>query len=114
MKDITLRTTREGDAAFVGLAGELRMELADRIYQEGKAQIDGGARYVFLDLGGVHFMDSASAGAFIRLERALDDTDGRLVLYGATPAVRKVFRLTGLDDRFEVVEDEAAARALLV
>lgn len=55
-----------------------------------------------LDLAAVDFLDSSGLGAVIALRKALPE-GRRLQLRGLTPNVDRVFRLTRMDQVFEII-----------
>ena len=67
--------------------------------------IDGGGPMVTLDLGGVEFMDSSGLGAVIALKKALPE-GRRMILRGLTPNVERVFRLTRMDQIFDIMSND--------
>ena len=112
MSDLQVKTKRDGDLGFLAVTGELRTEIAYELYAAAKGLLEDGAKHLLFDLGGVVFMDSASLATFIRLHGELEKASSRLVLYGASKAVRRVLDVSGLADRFLLADDEAGARAL--
>lgn len=77
------------------------------------AAIAAGAERVALDMSGVEFLASVGVRSLMKAARALSAKGGRLVVFGADDAARKVLRSTGVDQVIAVVEDEAAALAAL-
>ena len=55
-----------------------------------------------LDLTAVEFLDSSGLGAVIALKKALPE-GRRIILRGLTPNVERVFRLTRMDQVFEII-----------
>ncbi len=58
-----------------------------------------------LDLGAVEFLDSSGLGAVIALKKALPE-GRRMILRGLTPNVERVFRLTRMDQIFEILAND--------
>jgi anti-anti-sigma factor len=66
---------------------------------------DAGATSLLVDLSDVEFMCTAMLGELFRLKARLEEVQGQLILCGLTaPLVREVFRISGLDRHFEIVE----------
>lgn len=59
---------------------------------------------VVLDLGAVEFLDSSGLGAVIALKKALPE-GRRMRLRGLTPNVARVFRLTRMDQIFDILDE---------
>lgn len=59
-----------------------------------------------LDLANVNFLDSSGLGAVIALKKALPD-GRRMILRGLTPNVERVFRLTRMDQIFDLRADDS-------
>ncbi len=60
---------------------------------------------VVLDLSAVEFLDSSGLGAVIALKKALPQ-GRRMVLRGLTPNVERVFRLTRMDQIFDIMSND--------
>jgi anti-anti-sigma factor len=113
MSDLTVLGERVNDLLLLRLQGEASIEHIgelDRIAREGLAQ---GGRNVLVDLSGLAFMDSASAGAFLRLRGEVQDLGGRLILHSLPPVVGRMVERTRLDEALCIAADASAARALL-
>lgn len=110
----SLRVTGTVDGAFglLTLAGEARMEEVPLLEAEALRLRRAGALHLLLDCAGLVFMDSASIGAFLALERDATRAGGRLVLHGVPRPVERVLAGTGLSGRFLTALDERSARGL--
>ncbi len=60
------------------------------------------SRSLILDLTAVEFMDSSGLRVLLHLQRELSGDHGALVLLGPTEEVRKILKLTGLDQHLAV------------
>jgi anti-anti-sigma factor len=72
------------------------------------------ATSLILDLEAVEFMDSSGLRVLLHLQRELSADDGALVLLGPTEEVRKILKLTGLDQHLAVAGTLEQAQTLLV
>jgi anti-sigma B factor antagonist len=96
------------------LSGEIDFANATSLQERiSAACAEREARMLVLDVTGVEFMDSSGLRALLQLQRELADGDGGLVLLGATPQVRGILTLTGLDRQLPAVQTLAQARELL-
>lgn len=59
-----------------------------------------------LDLAAVEFLDSSGLGAVIALKKAMPD-GRRMILRGLTPNVERVFRLTRMDQIFDIIAGDS-------
>lgn len=108
-------TGGEGAPLLASLAGEVdyanAFSLQVRIAAACRRR---RARGLILDVSGVEFMSSCGFGAILNLQHELTCKRGGLVLCGATGALRKALRLTGLDRRLIMAQTPAQAQELLL
>lgn len=109
---LAVSSRREGAVGWISLRGEARMEEIHRLLEEAQKLGAAGARSLLLDCSGLVFMDSASIGAFMALDRDLSAAGGRLVLYAVPRPVERVLEATGLLGRFSTAPDEGQALVL--
>jgi anti-sigma B factor antagonist len=103
----------DGAVGILRLQGEVRAELVACLHEAASALRDQGARHVIVDFGGVVFIDSASVGEILRLEKDLGLAGGVVVLYALPRVAQRVLEVTGLANRFRIAPDEPRARAML-
>jgi anti-anti-sigma factor len=103
----------DGAVGTLRLQGEVRAELVTRLHDAAAALRAQGARHALLDFGGVAFIDSASVGEILRMEKDLGTDGGMVVLHSLPRVAKRVLEVTGLAGRFRITADEAAARAML-
>lgn len=113
MGDLTIDATRDGTVGVIRLKGEARLELIDTLRNEARRLAAAGAKHLLLVLVDVAFIDSASIGVVIELQKEIEGKGGTLVLVGITPRFRRMIEGMGLLGRFRTAPDEAAARKLL-
>ena len=91
--------------------GEAHVQLRDRV----KELIESGRRLFILNLADVPFMDSSGLGETAACKMRVSRHDGviKLVLRDRSK-VREVFKITGLDQAFEIFEDEGEALASFI
>jgi len=97
---VTVRTAPAGPE--LALTGELDFESAP----EFRSRLDcldlrAGERLV-LDLSGLEFCDSSGLSAFIAAQHRATDRGATLAVVNVPPAIRRLFRVTGLDQFFHV------------
>jgi anti-anti-sigma factor len=102
-------TTEEGEGQTrVALTGELDIASAPE-FEEGLAKVEAGAPSVLvLDLRQVEFIDSTGLRAVIAADERARSAGRRLVIVKGTAAVERVFTVTQLDQRLDIVDDPAS------
>ncbi len=87
------------DMASIQRIGDVLFPLIDR----------QNRREMILDFGPVEFMSSAALGVLLTLRQKMEKVNGRLVICGLRPELRKVFKLAAIDKLFEFYDTEEAA-----
>jgi anti-sigma B factor antagonist len=105
---LTLTTSQEEEAVRIELAGELDLSSA-LTFDEQLRRIEDEAdeRAVLLDLEGLKFMDSTGLRLIVNAHQRALKAGRRLAIVHASKTVRRIFRLTGMLDRLDIVEDKA-------
>ena len=76
---------------------------ADQIGKQLRALADApGTRFVTLDLKNVEYLTSTVLGHLVGLNKRLQTAGGRLTVENACPAVQEIFRVTQIDQVFDV------------
>jgi anti-sigma B factor antagonist len=97
------------DTVCVTLSGELDFARAytfDEEMRRLEAQRPGS---IVLDLRALNFLDSAGLGRVLALQRRANRDGRRLVVVRGCRAVERLFALTALDMRLEMVSEPRAA-----
>ena len=103
---LTLTTSHDQEAVRVALSGELDLSSALLFDEElRRIEADDLPRTLVLDLRKLKFLDSTGLrliwSAHARARRC-----GRMLkVVPGTDAVRRIFRLTGMNERLDIVED---------
>lgn len=92
-------------------AGRIDTTTSGPLDEAIRKTIDGGAREVVIDFGGVDYISSAGLRVFLVLAKRMRDLKGRLVLCGMAEPVRQVFHLAGFLPLFSVEPSRDAALA---
>jgi anti-sigma B factor antagonist len=100
----------EQQTQIVTVEGELDLTSADNLYRRGRTAIGRHARLLLLDLAKVSFCDSSGLCAFVRIANEADAAGCSYGLVAPQPMVRKVLRITGLDQRLPVFPTVEEAR----
>ena len=106
--DLTI-TTREAEGrTVVSVAGEIDVYTAPRLREEITELVAAGTYDIVIDMSEVEFLDSTGLGVLVGAHRRLRARDGSLNLVCPHERLLKVFRITGLDNVFDIhrsVED---------
>lgn len=103
-----LRTTREGDTARLAFTGELDLANAARVEEELAEVERAKPAHVVLDLRGLTFMDSTGLRIVTSADGRARGEGRRLTIVQGPEAVRRVFAITRLDERLEIVDDDSS------
>ena len=109
---MTLTTTTRGDVTVISLSGNL-MGGPDASALNTKLHelVDGGARRVVVDLGGVQFMNSSGLGLLIGGATTLRTAGGSLKIAAASEKILTLIKITKLGSVFETHPTVEAAVA---
>lgn len=81
-------------------------EVGDQLYSLVE---DEGHKQLLLNFGNVQFLSSAALGKLINLKKKVGAAKGKLKLCCIHPDLFEVFRITRLDQVFEIYDEEQAA-----
>jgi len=104
-------TAIDHSACVIDLVGEVDLYTAPELKQELHRVIDGGAKFVVVDLTETTFIDSTTLGVLLGGVKRIRQAGGSLVLACSDRNIRKIFEITLLDRVFTIVDsrDEALA-----
>lgn len=86
-----------GTYPLLAVRGELDSSTAPVLGGFLETMISGGHRLVVLDLAHTSFVDAAALSVIAHAARRAVDANGKLVLRGPSPAVRRLLDIAGLD-----------------
>jgi anti-sigma B factor antagonist len=104
----TLRVSSEqaDDRAIrVVVAGELDLASAPRIEEELQRVEEQNPSIIVLDLRELQFMDSTGLRTIVNADARAREAGRRLVVVRGTENVQRVFEVTRLNERVEIVDD---------
>jgi anti-sigma B factor antagonist len=107
----TLRytTTDRNGAAVLALTGELVFETARKVEKELRVIEERKPGMLALDLSGLSMIDSTGLALVVSADSRARGEGRRLVVVEGPDPVQRVFRMTRLDDRLEMVPSVDAA-----
>jgi anti-anti-sigma factor len=94
------------------LSGEIDFTSSGPVQSTLLSMILPGGGTVMADLSQITFLDSSGLGVLVQAHRTALERDNRLVVV-ASPPVRKLLRLTGLDTVLETYDELGVAEAAL-
>jgi anti-sigma B factor antagonist len=105
MTPLEIITEEQDGQTRIALVGELDIASAPQ-FEEGLTTVEANSPGVLvLDLRRVEFIDSTGLRAVIGADERARSTDRRFVIVRGTAAVERVFSVTQLDQRLEIVDD---------
>lgn len=109
MSTFELTTQRdENGAVRLVLSGELDIATAPQVEEELERLETDPPPVLILDLRGLGFMDSTGLRTIVAADTRARAAARRLVVVRGSAAVDRIFSLTHLNERLEIVEDLAA------
>lgn len=93
------------DRRRLTVRGDLDMESAPALQTAIADNAGPGTTLLVLDLREVEFVDSSAIRVILRAANEFGERGGRLVIDGLSPAVRRVFEVTGLLERLKADGD---------
>lgn len=96
----SVQTTAAEDHLLIAVTGELDAATAGDL----RDHVVPDQGDVHLDLSGVDFIDSSGLAAIIESHLRLSAVNSRLLIVDRSPAVQRVFELSGVADRLNLIE----------
>ncbi len=106
MSIFDLKTTQEGQTARISFHGELDLASARRVEEELERVESAGPEHLVLDLRGLTFMDSTGLRLITSADSRAREQGRRVTIVQGPDAVKRVFTITRLDERLDIVEGE--------
>jgi anti-sigma B factor antagonist len=113
MAELQIDSQVVGGVPTIYLQGELDSYSAPRVRNILETLTESRQPAILVDMTGLEYIDSAGLGVLVAALKDINDHDGALALIGLTPAVARVFRVTGLDNLFTVCGDAVEAHTKL-
>ena len=112
MSTLSLHTYREPDSVRVALSGELDLSSA-LVFEEQLRRVEEECqpKLLVLDLRSLKFMDSTGLRLILSAHARALKEDRKLAIVEGGEAVRRIFRLTGVLERLNVMDAPVGAPA---
>ncbi len=104
MRSFSVETGSLGDATVVRLNGDLDLSTAKRAEQAIEDAEQASPPTLVIDLRGLSFMDSTGLRVVVSADKRAVRYNRRLVIIQGPAAVRRVFEITRLDERLQIVD----------
>jgi anti-anti-sigma factor len=105
--EVESEETGEGRFHLV-LRGELDLSTVGKVQEEIRQAADRDPKLLVLDLSQLTFLDSTGLRCLVKADERANEEGWRLVVVKGPEPVHRVFTITRLDDRFEIVEDASS------
>lgn len=104
MTILEVQTREQDGAVHLALTGELDLSTVDKVEDELRRVEDGGAETVVLDLTALSFLDSTGLRTIVTADQRARKHGRRLAIVKGPDTVHRVFTITRLDERLDMVE----------
>ncbi|MFL5841235.1 MAG: STAS domain-containing protein [Thermoleophilaceae bacterium] len=108
MTAFTIQTRSDEGVTHMVLAGEFDLAALPQ-FEDAIAAVEAGRpAAIVVDLSGLSFMDSSGLRALVTADERAHAAGRRLAIVPGPPPVRRVFEITQLDSKLDLVEDASA------
>jgi anti-anti-sigma factor len=109
---LDVATAVRGDGlVHVELSGELDLSTVGKLQQELGQLESAGAKVMVVDLSALTFLDSTGLRCLVRTDEKAREEGRRLVVVRGPEQIQKVFSITRLDERLEMVDDASTVQS---
>jgi anti-sigma B factor antagonist len=109
-----VRSTAQPDTSVIRIEGEITSGSEKPLMDAFARAVDGGARTIILDFGGLDYMNSGGIGLLVTLLVRAQRQGKRLMAVGLNEHYRQIFSLTRLDEAIGIHDTEDAALAAAI
>jgi anti-sigma B factor antagonist len=103
METLRYTTTDAEGASVLSLSGELVFETARKVERELRTIEERKPTTLAIDLSGLSMIDSTGLALVVSADSRARGEGRRLVVVEGPDSVQRVFRMTRLDDRLDIV-----------
>ena len=107
--DILEVTTQDsGGQVTISLKGELDLSSVGKVQEELRRVEAEGPAVLVLDLSNLTFLDSTGLRTVVTADERARENGRRLVVVRGPDAVQRVFAITRLEERLEMIDDASS------
>lgn len=103
METLRYTTTQQNGTAVLSLSGELVFETARKVERELRVIEERKPDALAIDLSGLSMIDSTGLALVVSADSRARSEGRRLMVVEGPDSVQRVFRMTRLDDRLNIV-----------
>ena len=108
MEILEVDTEDRNGLVHVALRGELDLSTVAKVQDELKRVEQGAPPVMVLDLSRLSFLDSTGLRCLVTADERAREAGRRLVIVRGPDPVQRVFAITRLEERLEMVDDASA------
>jgi anti-sigma B factor antagonist len=105
MTTLSLETREEGDQVRIALSGELDLSSALTFDEEVRRAEAREPKTLVIDLSGLRFLDSTGLRLIMSAQARARKRGMRLAIVEGGDAVKRIFRLAGVNRRLDIVQE---------
>ena len=106
--NMTTSTRQVGGVTIVDISGRIELgEESAALRDLVRDLLSKGHKQILLNLGDVHYIDSAGLGSLVSAAASMRKQEGELKLLNLTNKVTNVMQITRLYTVFDIMNDEA-------
>ena len=109
MTTLSLETREEGELVRIAVAGELDLSSALTFDEELRRAEERRPKTLVIDLSGLRFLDSTGLRLIMSAQARARKRGVRLAIVEGGDAVKRIFRLAGVNRRLDIVSETPAA-----
>lgn len=111
---LQIETEMMNNIAVVRLKGELDHHTADRVRLQMEQALEAEqTKHMILCLKGLSFMDSSGLGVILGRYKQVKSKGGRMVVCNVSPAIYRLFEMSGLFKILSIEDNEQLALSSL-
>lgn len=101
---MNINITEEGNTVNVAFDGRLDTVAAQQISEAIEQVIQQADRNIVIDCEKMPFISSSGLRIFLKIRKEVAAKGGKMYLKSICPDVQQVFKMTKLDDLFEIID----------
>ena len=108
MEILEVTTQDSGGQVTISLKGELDLSSVGKVQEELRRVEAEGPSVLVLDLSNLTFLDSTGLRTVVTADERARENGRRLLVVRGPDAVQRVFAITRLEERLEMVDDASS------